>query len=191
MALRKTTARRRHSVSMLHAHLIFCTKYRRQVLTPRVFDALRRSVSQTAKAIGITIEAIESDKDHVHLLFAFPPHLALATIAQRIKGASSRFIRQQRFPDVLRKLWGRNFWSASYCVVSCGGASLDIVKAYVDGQNSEGHQRRARFKRARTSAASATRATAANTRRTTWKDKTHRPALDPPTEVRGFERGSG
>lgn len=185
MAMKKTYARRRHSVALLHAHLIFATKYRRQVLTPRVFDALRRSVAQTAKAIGVTIEAIEADQDHVHLLFAFPPHLALATIAQRIKGASSRHIRQQRFPDVLRKLWGRHLWSPSYCVVSCGGAPLDVVKRYVDNQNTEGHQRRARFKRARK------RATSANTGHAVWKDKTQWPALDHRTEVRGFERGSG
>lgn len=171
MTLRKTYHRRRHSVAMLHAHLVLCTKYRRQVLTPRVFEALRRSVMRTAQAIGITIEAIDADKDHVHILFAFPPHLALSTIAQRIKGASSRHIRQQRFPDVLKKLWGQHLWSPSYCIVSCGGAPLDVVKAYVDGQNSETHQRRARFKRARK------RATSAERPHTKWKKKTHRPAL--------------
>lgn len=183
--LRKTYTRRRHSVAMLHAHLVFATKYRRQVLTPRVFDALRRSVTRTAQTLGIVVEAIEADKDHVHVLFAFPPHLALSTIAQRIKGASSRFIRQQRSPDVLRKLWGRHLWSPSYCVVSCGGAPFDVVKRYIDNQNTEGHQRRARFKRA------CKRATSANRIHTTWKEKTHRAALDHRTEVRGFERDSG
>ena len=147
MTLRKTYARRRHRPAMLHAHLVFATKYRRQVLTQRVFDALRRSVAHTAKAFGLTIQAIEADKDHVHLLFAFPPSLALSTIAQRIKGASSRFIRRQRFPDVLKKLWGKHLWAPSYCIVSCGGAPLDVVKRYVDNQNTEGHQRHARFKR--------------------------------------------
>jgi len=62
----------------------------RHVLTPRVFDALRRSVAQTAQSPGRAVEAIEADKDHVHLLFAFQPDLALSTIVQRIKGASSR-----------------------------------------------------------------------------------------------------
>jgi len=41
----------------------------RHVLTPRVFDALRRSVAQTAQSPGRAVEAIEADKDHVHLLF--------------------------------------------------------------------------------------------------------------------------
>jgi putative transposase len=189
MTLRKTYARRHHSVAMLHAHLIFCTKYRRQVLTPRVFEALRRSVAQTAHALGLVVEAIEADQDHVHVLFAFPPNLALSTITQRIKGASSRFIRQQRFPDVLKKLWGRHLWAPSYCVVSCGGAPLDVVKRYVDNQNTENHQRRAHFKRARKRARK--RATSAERTHFTWKEKTHRPALDPPTEVTGFDRGSG
>jgi len=142
-------------------------------------------LSLDLKALGLVVEAIEADKDHVHILFAFPPHLALSTIVQRIKGASSRLIRQQRFPDVMKKLWGRHLWSPSYGVVSCGGAPLDVVKRYVDNQNTESHQRRARFKRARK------RATSAERPHTKWKEKTHRPALDPPTKVRGFERDSG
>ncbi|MGL4938650.1 transposase [Shewanella sp.] len=32
-------------------------------------------------------------------------------------------------------LWGNHFWSPSYCVVSCGGASLDVVKQYIENQN--------------------------------------------------------
>ena len=34
------------------------------------------------------------------------------------------------------------FWSPSYCVVSCGGAPLDIVKAYVEDQNRPDRDRR-------------------------------------------------
>lgn len=205
--LRKTYARRRHSVSMLHAHLVFATKYRRQVITQRVFDALRRSAMRTAQALGLVIEAIEADRDHVHLLFAFPPRLPLSTIVQRIKGASSRFIRQQRFPEVLKKLWGRHLWSPSYFVVSCGGAPLDVVKAYVDGQSSVEHQRRARFKRKAGRPAhqawkkDAVQKTPAMRgapwngvipgKATATEKGKNRPALDPRTEGRGFERDSG
>jgi len=186
--MRKTYRRRRHSVSLLHAHLVFATKYRRQVLTPRVFEALRHSVARTAAALGISIEAIEVDKDHVHVLFAFPPHLALSTIAGRIKGASSHHIRQQRFPEVMKKLWGNHLWSPSYCVVSCGGAPLDVVKRYIDTQQAPERQKRARFQKAHQHQPH---------KATQWKAKSqvkpkpHWPALDPPTEVRGFERESG
>lgn len=140
--MRKTYRRQRHSVSLLHAHLVFTTKYRRRVITPRVFEVLRKSMSATARAIGIDIVSLEADRDHLHIMICYPPMLSLSKIVQRLKGAASRQVRQQKFPDVLRKLWGKAFWSPSYFVVSCGGAPLEVVKAYVDGQNSQAHRSR-------------------------------------------------
>lgn len=134
MLLRKRYHRHAHAVSMLHAHLVFVTKYRRHVLSKRVFDVVRRQMRASAQKLGATITAIESDGDHVHVLVTYPPRLALSRLVQHLKGASSRAVRQKRFPDVTKKLWGKHFWSASYFVVSCGGAPLDLVKTYVETQ---------------------------------------------------------
>ena len=134
--VKKRYRRRRHSVSALHAHLVFCTKYRRRVFTPQVFDLLKRIVLSAAKDIGVDIQAIEADWDHVHLMLCYPPHLSLSKIVQRFKGATSRAIRKARFTEVTSKLWGNHFWSPSYFVVSAGGAPLDTVKRYIQTQNS-------------------------------------------------------
>ena len=130
----KSYRRRRHSVSLLHAHLVFTTKHRRRVITPRVFELLRRPMRRTAAGLGVRLIALESDGDHLHLMIAHPPSLALSEIVRRLKGASSRLVRQARLPEVIRKLWGKAFWSPSFFVVSCGGAPLEIVKAYVENQ---------------------------------------------------------
>ncbi len=90
------------------------------MITRRVFDLLRTSMRTTARAIGIDILAIESDGDHIHLMISYAPTIALSEIVRRLKGASSRLVRTMRFPEVLKKLWGRAFWSPSYFVVSCG-----------------------------------------------------------------------
>jgi len=74
------------------------------------------------------------ETDHAHLLVAYPPKVALATLVQHLKGLSSRRVRAIRFPEVARTLWGSAFWSPSYCAVSCGGAPLATVKAYVRAQ---------------------------------------------------------
>ena len=58
----------------------------------------------------------------------------LSVLAQHLKGLSSRRVRKRRFPEVTSTLWGRAFWSPSYCAVSCGGAPLATVKAYVEAQ---------------------------------------------------------
>jgi len=139
--IRKTYRRKRHSVSLLHAHLVFCTKYRRRVMTRRVFDVLQRAMRQTSKVIGIELLAIESDGDHIHLMIAYPPSLALCEIVRRLKGASSRSVRIRRFPEVQKKLWGSHFWSPSYFVVSCGGAPLEVIKSYVENQQLTSRQK--------------------------------------------------
>ena len=137
MSPKKKYRRKRHSVSLLHAHLVFCVKYRRRAITRRVFDVLRASMRRSAAALEVDIVAIESDGDHLHVMICHPPRLALSKIVQRLKGASSRALRLKRFPEVLRRLWGSAFWSPSYFVVSCGGAPLEVVKSYVDNQGAE------------------------------------------------------
>ena len=72
--------------------------------------------------------------DHVHLLLSYPPKVALSTLVQRLKGTSARRVRAFRFPEVTRYLWGKHFWSESYCVVSCGGAPLEVIARYVRSQ---------------------------------------------------------
>lgn len=136
----KRYRRKNRSVSLLHAHLVFCSKFRRKVFTPAVFATLRASMETTARDLGVDIVAIEADRDHVHLMITFPPNLSLSYLVRRLKGASSRKIRARRFPEVLRTFWGKHFWSPSYFVVTCGGAPLEVVKRYVETQNAPDRQ---------------------------------------------------
>jgi putative transposase len=115
-------------------HLVLTTKYRRQVITGEVMALLQREAKEAAEAVGAEILAIDGEADHVHVLLAYPPTVALSRLVQRIKGRTSRIIRQARFPGVRRRLWGNAFWSPSYFVVSCGGAPLDIIRRYVETQ---------------------------------------------------------
>jgi putative transposase len=68
-------------------------------------------------------------------MICYPPSLALSQVVKRLKGTSSQHIRQQKLPEISKKLWGKAFWSPSYFVVSCGGAPLDVVKTYVEQQS--------------------------------------------------------
>ena len=140
--MKKVYRRKNRSVSLLFAHMVFCSKYRRKVFTPAVFARLRKSFERTARMLEIDLLAVEADRDHVHLMISFPPRLALSTIVQRLKGAASRDVRAQKYPEIRRALWGAHFWSASYFVVSCGGAPLEVVKRYVENQNSPDRRRK-------------------------------------------------
>lgn len=95
----KCYARRAHSVSALHAHLVFVVTYRRRVITEPVFNTLRRSMRTSAHQLGCRLTAIESDGDHLHVLITYPTGLSIAKMVQRLKGASSRMVRAERWPE--------------------------------------------------------------------------------------------
>lgn len=74
------------------------------------------------------------EHDHTHMLVSVHPKVAVSNLVGKLKGKSAYFVRQEFKKDLKKKLWGDHFWSPSYCVVSCGGASLEIVKKYVQDQ---------------------------------------------------------
>ncbi|UNC16291.1 IS200/IS605 family transposase (plasmid) [Acidiphilium multivorum] len=137
----------RHVVFLLHAHLVFSTKYRRGVLTDRVREFLRPAMAKICTDFEATLEAFDGEDDHVHLLVRYPPKVALSTLVNSLKGASSRLIRKEKFPEVTSRLWGGHFWSPSYCVVSCGGAPLEIIKQYVEQQRAPDRNRKKQARR--------------------------------------------
>jgi putative transposase len=130
----KTYIRRRRSVTLLYTHLVFTTKYRRRVISGRVLATLSEAAHSAASELGVTIEEINGEADHRHLLVRYPPDLPLSRLVQRLKSRSSGAVRAERFPEVQSRLWGDHFWSPSYFAVSCGGAPLDVIKAYIEGQ---------------------------------------------------------
>jgi putative transposase len=115
-------------------HLIFVTKYRRDVFNGKMLDRLHEIFLETCKQMQVELIEFGGEDDHVHLIVCCPPKLAIANLVGKLKGKSSYFLRQEFWEEIKNKLWGDHFWSPSYCVVSCGGASLEIVKQYVSEQ---------------------------------------------------------
>jgi putative transposase len=114
--------------------LVFIPKYRRKVLTARVFATVREAWAKVCTDFECELVEANFEADHVHLLVSYPPKVALARLVNSLKGVSARRVRAKRFPEVTSVLRGSAFWSASYCAVSCGGAPLETLKAYIQGQ---------------------------------------------------------
>lgn len=122
-----------HSVFLLHYHLILVTKYRRKVITPSVNIRLKEMFVQLSKSYNITLEDWGSEKDHVHILFKGQPNTELSKFINAYKSASSRIIKKE-FPEIRQQLWKEMFWSRSYCLISTGGAPIEILKKYIESQ---------------------------------------------------------
>lgn len=124
----------RNCVSKIFYHLVFVTKYRRNVFTKTMLDRTQIILKETCEQMGSELLEFNGEHDHIHLMLSCPPKLAIAILVGKLKGKSSYFLRKEFWPQVKQKLWGKHFWSPSYCVVSCGGAPLAIIKQYIEQQ---------------------------------------------------------
>ncbi len=122
-------------------HLVFITKYRRNVLTEPMLERLELILKETCQHMDAVLLEFNGEDNHVHLMLCCPPKLAVSNLVSKLKGKSSYFLRREFWSQVKDKLWGQNFWSPSYCLVSCGGAPLELVKQYiVDQRMSKDHK---------------------------------------------------
>lgn len=126
--------RGRHCVFKMHVHLVFVTKYRREVFTKRILDDLNIIFKKVCKDFEAELIEFDGEDDHVHLLVNYPPKVSISKLVNSLKGASSQIIRKKDYPNIKNKLWGNALWSPSYFASSCGGAPIDVIRQYIEQQ---------------------------------------------------------
>lgn len=124
----------RHCVFKMHVHLVFVTKYRRNVFTKEVLDDLKIFFEKVCLDFESELVEIDGEDDHVHLLVNYPPKVSVSALVNSLKGVSSRMIRKKNYPSIKKKLWGGALWSPSYFAGSCGGAPIEIIRQYIEQQ---------------------------------------------------------
>jgi putative transposase len=122
-----------HSVFMLHYHLIMCVKYRNKVIDDEISIRLKEIFVRIAPTYNITLEEWNHDVDHVHILFRGQPNTEISKFINAYKSASSRIIKKE-FPMIRNSLWKEMFWSQSFCLLTTGGATVDIIRQYIQSQ---------------------------------------------------------
>lgn len=112
-------------------HVTFCPKYRRSVLVNGVDTRFRDIATDVAREMDVEILEMEVMPDHVHLLVGVDPQFGVHRFVKRVKGRSSRLLRDE-FPWLKSRL--PSLWTNSYFVSTVGGAPLSIVKQYIENQ---------------------------------------------------------
>ena len=125
-----------HSTYLLTYHLVWCVKYRRSVLTHAIGDRLKEMVTDLLKELACELVAVETEVDHIHVVFRTKPTDALSNIINRLKGATAYKLFRE-FPTLKNRLWKGHLWSPSYFVVTVGGAPLEVIKRYVEEQRTK------------------------------------------------------
>lgn len=111
--------------------VVWCPKYRRPVLTGPVDERLKEIISEVCAEKDAPIVELETMPDHVHLLLTCDPQYGIHRLVKAIKGRSSRLLRQE-FPSLRSRI--PTLWTNSYFVATVAGATLEVVKRYVEDQ---------------------------------------------------------
>ena len=124
---------KRRVVYSLQLHLVFVTKYRKNVFTDKMYERLHFHFGRVCDDFECKLVETNGEKDHVHLLVETLPNTTQSRLVNSLKGVSSRFLRQE-FPELEQYYWKGGLWSPSYFIASCGGAPLDIFMEYIEKQ---------------------------------------------------------
>ena len=114
-------------------HIVFCPKYRYNLLRYRAADELKRLLTAKATDLGIAIQTMEVMPDHVHLFIQGVPSLSIDSIVRELKGYTSYHLRKNF--AYLRKY--PSLWTRSYFVETVGHISEKTVVHYIETQKSK------------------------------------------------------
>ena len=124
-----------HCSYSIHFHLVACTKYRRKCITKPMLERLNEIFRATIQKWEGDVLEFNGEADHVHLLISVNPKVQPSKLVNNLKTVSSRLIRKE-FAEHLNQIYRGKpiFWSRSYCIISCGGAPLSVLKQYIQQQ---------------------------------------------------------
>lgn len=125
-----------HSVFKLSYHLVLVIKYRKRVIDDNISNRLREIFEYISPKYNITLEEWNHDEDHVHLLFTGSPNTEISKFLNAYKSASSRLVKKE-YPNIKAQLWKECFWSKSYCLLTTGGAPIEVIKKYIESQGAK------------------------------------------------------
>ena len=121
------------SVSNIGYHLIWCSKFRRNIFIGDIEKQLKELLYKKALELDVTIEKMEVMPDHVHLFIKSSPINAPHFIVRQFKGCTSYNLRRQ-FPSLCKL---PSLWTRSYYCESVGHISEESVVKYIENQKNK------------------------------------------------------
>ena len=115
-------------------HIIFCPKYRRNVLVKGVDVRLKELFYEIAEENNIEIKSVEVMPDHVHMFIELDPRQDVHKAVRAFKGKTSRILREE-FPWLVSKL--PSLWTRSYFSCTVGHISEETIQKYIADQKNK------------------------------------------------------
>lgn len=121
-----------HTKWMCKYHIVFIPKYRRKAIYGQYREDLRDIIKTLCKYKGAEIIEGHLMIDHVHLLVAIPPRVAVSDFVGYLKGKSA-LMMFDKHTNLKYKFGNRHFWAEGY-YVSTAGLNEETIKKYIRDQ---------------------------------------------------------
>lgn len=124
-----------HSKYMIKLHLVFAVKYRKKLLVGNIDADMKQIFLEISMQKDFTIDTMQSDIDHLHILVDVPPTISAPDVVNSLKSISTFRIYKKHRIELKKHFWKENtFWSDGYFVCSTGDASTDTIRKYIEEQ---------------------------------------------------------
>lgn len=126
-----------HAVHKLGYHLVWTTKFRKEILKDGLDVIVKNAIGETCLAYDWLIHSIEIMPDHIHLFIQVNHTDRICDVVKTLKSISAvklfcevKWLKQKYF-------WGSGLWSSGTFYSTTGDVSAERIKKYIDGQKSK------------------------------------------------------
>ena len=123
-----------HCVYKLTYHLVLVTKYRKKCLSNEMLNRLEEIVKKNCTDWEIDLIEFNGEADHVHILLDMHPNIMPSKFINNLKTVSSRLIRKEFEEELKPYYWKPVLWTRAYCLLTTGGATIDVIREYIQNQ---------------------------------------------------------
>ena len=110
-----------HRKYYLKVHLIFVCKYRKKLLDNIISLCIKKKILEIANNSGFSIDTMETDKDHIHILINYVPNISITSIVGKLKQETTVFLWKNFGYYLSKHFWKEHtFWSDGYFACSIG-----------------------------------------------------------------------
>ncbi|WP_269152563.1 IS200/IS605 family transposase [Photobacterium damselae] len=124
-----------HCVYKMQFHLVLVTKYRNKWFTDEILTRLEEILREQCKKWDVDLVQFGAESDHCYLLLELHPNIEPAKLVNSLKTVSSRLLRKEYADHLAKHYWKPVLWARGYCLLTTGGASLEILENYIANQD--------------------------------------------------------
>ena len=119
----------------LKVHIVLVTKYRKKLLVKEISQNVKQKIASICEANNYEIIAMETDKDHIHLLISYDTTDRVSDIVKKLKQETTYYLWQKHEEYLISQYWKKRvFWSDGYFACSIGEVSSATIEKYIESQ---------------------------------------------------------